>query len=213
MLGTAVVTSGAVIAGGALADHGERTAERYRAGLEAVPHDPAADGGSNASGIAKIKVQGRKARIQIRAARLSPNLPHAVHIHGFKKAGEEIAKCPGAGHRNDLRDDGLIETAEGIEDYGPVQVSLTTRGDTSADSTLALDRFFSGASDGTVSYERTIKLKPSIKNRLDQKHIVIHGHDIDGDGEYDAEPKSAGLGVSLEAEVPVACGELRSIQR
>ena len=207
------MTSGGVIATGALAGQQDGPeSHRYRAALEAVPHDPAADGGSNASGKARVKVTGRKARIRIRAAGLSPNLPHAVHIHGFE-AREEISKCPGAGHANDLRDDGLIETAEGLEDYGPVQVSLTTSGDTSPDSTLALDRFFVGQADGTVAYERTIRLKPSIKNRLAQKHIVVHGHDIDGDGEYDAEPKSAGLGVSLEAEVPVACGELRHIER
>jgi hypothetical protein len=62
-----------------------------------------------------------------------------MHIHDTD-AGE-LSLCPGVERRDDLVDDGLIETVEGLSDYGAIQVSLTRSGDTSPASGLALDRF------------------------------------------------------------------------
>ena len=93
-------------------------AEHYRANLNAVPHVPTADGNSNASGTTKLVRKGRRVSVLVKAMGLSPRLPHAMHIHGKEAAGE-IASCPGADRRDDLVDDGLIETAEGLDDYGP----------------------------------------------------------------------------------------------
>jgi hypothetical protein len=36
--------------------------------------------------------------------------------------------------------------------------------------------------------------------------VVIHGEDLNNNGVYDG--PTTGLGVPLEAELPVACGEL-----
>ncbi len=87
-------------------------------------------------------------------------------------------------------------------------MSFTTVGDTSKNSVLALDRFAVAKKNGKVTYRRSIAIASDIADNLDEKHIVIHGQDINGNGSYDAEPKSAGLKVSLEAELPVACGQI-----
>lgn len=50
-----------------------------------------------------------------------------------------------------------------------------------------------------------------VANRLEEKHVVVHGNDLNDNGELDSEPTSAGLGVSLEAELPIACGMLQSV--
>ena len=206
----AVVVTGALAGGSATANHDNGSVERYRAGLEAVPHDEAADGGSNAGGFARLKAEGNDVSVLLRASGVSPELPHAVHIHGHE-ANDEIAKCPGASHRDDLVDDGLIETVEGLEDYGPVQVSFTTEGDTSADSVLALDRVPVGAANGSFTYRRTIEVPKDVSNRLDEKHIVVHGQDINGDGAYGG--RTTALGAPLEGELPVACGEIDTVDR
>ena len=180
-------------------------AEQYRAKLGAVPHVPTADGNSNASGTAKLVRKGRRVSVLVKAMGLSPRLPHAMHIHGKEAAGE-LAMCPGANRRDDLVDDGLIETAEGLDDYGPVLVSFTTRGDTSADSILALDRFPVARKNGTLAYTRNLKVPANLAGRLDELHVVIHGHDIDGNGKY--EGRTTALGAPLEGELPVACGQI-----
>ncbi len=201
-LGVAALSLAAVSA----AKPGNGGPEKFRAQLAPVPH-PGDDGGSNVTGRAKLHLRGDMLEVLLKARDLSAGLPHAMHIHG-KNAGE-LAFCPGAGRADDLRDDGLIETAEGLADYGPVQVSFTTSGDTSMASRLALDRFPVAKNNGKVTYRRTLQIPSDIASNLDEKHIVIHGVDINGNGSYDAEPKSAGLKVPLEAELPVACGEIR----
>ena len=199
-----VTALGAMGVGGiAAAEHGQGK-QRHEADLRAVPHDPVADAGSNVRGTAKIKLRGTRAKVQVHARGLSGGLPHAMHIHGKDHA--EIAFCPGGDRRDDVVDDGLIETVEGLEDYGGIQVSLTTRGDTSADSGLALDRFKVANRGGRLSYQRKLTLPQAVADRLEDKHIVIHGADLDGDGKYGG--RTTALGAPLEAELPVACGAL-----
>ncbi len=201
----ALALAGLSVAAVTAAKPGKGGPEKFRAQLAPVPH-PGNDGGSNATGRVKLHLRGDVVEVLLKARGLSGGLPHAMHIHG-KNAGE-LAFCPGAGRADDLRNDGLIETAEGLADYGPVQVSFTTVGDTSKASVLALDRFAVAKKNGKVTYKRSIAIPSEIADNLDDKHIVIHGQDINGNGSYDAEPKSAGLKVSLEAELPVACGEI-----
>jgi hypothetical protein len=205
---TAVVATGLLtVAAGAIAKDGGNGGggERYGAALSAVPHDPAADGGSNASARAKLTLRGASLQVKLKGTGLSPNLPHAAHIHG--KNHPEIASCPGANRRAGGVSDSLIETVDGLVDYGPILVSFTTSGDTSPDSGLALGRMPVAKSNGKVTYRRTIGVPAEVARHLGEKHIVIHGHDIDGDGGYDPVPITA-LGAPLEAELPVACGEI-----
>ena len=201
LMALALVSLGATAA---VAGH-SKGAQHYRAQLSAVPHVPTADGNSNASGSAKLVRKGRRVSVLVKAMGLSPRLPHAMHIHG-KEAAAEIATCPGGDRRDDLVDDGLIETAEGLDDYGPVLVSFTERGDTSAESVLALDRFPVARKNGTFTYTRRIKVPANLAGRLDELHVVVHGHDIDGNGKY--EGRTTALGAPLEGELPVACGRI-----
>ncbi|MDQ4041942.1 MAG: hypothetical protein M3141_09365 [Actinomycetota bacterium] len=203
-----VMALGALAIGGvAAAGHGNGK-QRHTANLRAVPHDPVADSGSNVRGAAKIKLRGTRANVRVHARGLTAGLPHAMHIHG--KDNAEVAFCPGGDRRDDLVDDGLIETVEGLADYGGIQVSLTTRGDTSADSGLALDRFAVARRSGKLNYRRTLTLPHVIAERLEDKHIVIHGADLDRDGKYGG--RTTALGAPLEAELPVACGSLVRIR-
>ena len=177
---------------------------RFRASLDPVPHSPRADNGSNVSGSSKLWLDGTRLRVKLQARGLDA-LPHAMHIHGLDHP--EVAFCPRREARNDLVADGLIETVEGLEDYGPILVSFTTMGDTSPASALALDRFPVAKENGKLIYKRSISIPRDVANRLGQFHIVVHGEDLNDDGEYGG--RITALGAPLEAELPVACGEIR----
>jgi hypothetical protein len=177
----------------------------YSARLDPVPHDRYADSGSNVKGRATLVEVDGELKVQVVARGLSPKLPHLMHIHGELEAKNE---CPGPEFRKGGVDDGLIETADGLPAYGPIQVTFSTKGDTSPGSALALDRAPVASKGGTLTYHRVLMDVPDdVLDELDDLHIVIHGEDLDDDGMYDAGPITA-LGAPLEAELPVACGEL-----
>ena len=110
---------------------------------------------------------------------------------------------PGAGGVSDR----LIETVDGLPDYGPILVTFSTSGDTSPEPGLALDRAPMADEDGHLKYHRLLEIPADVREDLDHLHIVIHGEDLDDDGAYDPGPITE-LGAPLEAELPVACGEL-----
>src|ERR671916_712929 len=159
---------------------------------------------SGAEGHAMLEKEGsKKIETEIHTKGLAPKLPHAQHIHGFKKA---VSECPTLA---DSGSDNLITTAEGLPSYGPIQVSLTTKGDTSPKSALAVDRFPVANAKGTVEYERTLMVSADVAKNLGKKAIVQHGVDLNDNGRYDF--KAAGkseLDPSLpqEATIPATCG-------
>ena len=128
------------------------------------------------------------------------DLPHAQHIHGT--LGSSNA-CPGP--EADSNGDGVITVAEGASAYGGVQVSLTTSGDTSPDSALAVERY----PTGNATYTRTFDISDDVSSDLANLHVVVHGVDENGNGEYDGEARSS-LNEDLprEATLPAACGTL-----
>ncbi len=81
--------------------------------------------------------------------------------------------------------DNLITTVEGLPSYGPIQVSLTTRGNTSPASGLAVSRFPVANSAGFLRYERTLSVPRSVASNLGKKAIVQHGVDLNHNGRYD----------------------------
>src|SRR5215208_1363108 len=159
---------------------------------------------SGAEGHAMLQKEGtKKIETEIHTKGLAPKLPHAQHIHGFKKAVSECPTLAGSGNDN------LITTAEVLPSYGPIQVSLTTRGDASPKSALAVDRFPVANAKGTVEYERTFTVPSNVAKNLGKKVIVQHGVDLNDNGRYDF--KAAGkseLDPSLpqEATIPATCG-------
>jgi hypothetical protein len=164
---------------------------------------------SGATGKVKVEFKGRKAHVRIHARGLAKKLPHAQHLHFGADARNE---CPNVfdDANNDLR----INVAEGVPDYGPILKSLTTSGDTSPKSGLAVDRFPT-TPKGIEKYERTINFAPGAVTRAIKNGkgvIVIHGVDHNGNGTYDFEGAGASeLDPSLPAEAtdPALCGVLR----
>jgi hypothetical protein len=159
---------------------------------------------SGAEGHAILEKEGtKKLETEINSHGLAAKLPHAQHIHGFKKAVSECPTLAASGRDN------LITTAEGLPSYGPIQVSLTTKGDTSPNSALAVDRFPVANAKGSVEYERTFSVPSNVAKNLGKKVIVQHGVDLNDNGRYDF--KAAGkseLDPSLpqEATIPATCG-------
>ncbi len=49
----------------------------------------------------------------------------------------------------------------------------------------------------------------AVAQRLEEKHIVIHGDDLDRDGKYGG--RTTALGAPLEGELLVACGKLERV--
>jgi len=119
--------------------------------------------------------------------------------------------APALASHGDANNDGYISVAEGVPFYGGIQSSLTTSGDATADSALALDRFPTANANGSYTYSRTLNLSDAKIADLTNGHIVVHGIDIDGSGEYDGEKESSiAPGVPFEATVPAACGVLEA---
>jgi hypothetical protein len=164
---------------------------------------------SGAEGHAMLEKNGKKVEIKIHTKGLAPKLPHAQHIHGFKKAVSECPTMADAGRNN------VLTTTEGLPDYGPIQVSLTTKGDTSPKSALAVDRFPVANASGSVHYERTISVPSNVAKNLGKKAIVQHGVDLNHNGKYDFEAGKSELDRSLpqEATAPANCGVINPIER
>ena len=179
---------------------------------------------SGASGKATVVVRGDEIlRVKVRARGLTPDAPHAQHIHYGEQA---LNECPGLSL--DANRDGRLNTVEGIPAYGPVVVSLNTTGDTSPASFLKVDRF-PVAERGRIDYRRThipftdvagtgypggtgtaAQIAQAVRDG--EGVLVIHGVDYDGNGAYSLSAEGASeLDPSLPAEAtdPAVCGLLR----
>ena len=187
------------------------SAGNFDATLHAVPHNHVADGGSDVNGHASLRLTGRTLDIKLSATGLTPGEPHAMHIHGDTQAANE---CPGIDADSNTGDaidpgsfipgtrDGLISLGEGLPDYGPIDVSLTVTGDTSAASGLSLERFLTADGNGRIDYHRSVVVPKDVAKNLGNLHIVIHGADLPGDTD------ASSLSSLFEATLPVACGEI-----
>ena len=191
----------ALVPGSATADGGHRHATVH------AHLDPL--NSSGAKGHAMVETHHRKVHVDVHARGLAKGLPHAQHIHYGEQARNE---CPTVG-KDDANGDFRLETVEGVPAYGPVRVSLTKRGDTSAASALAVDRFPT-APRGKVNYDRTTTTSKAVARaiRRGEAVVVVHGVDYNGNGTYDFD--SAGksdLDPALPAEAtdPALCGVLR----
>ena len=159
---------------------------------------------SGASGTASLALEGDQLTTDIASEGLAPGLPHAQHIHGLEQA---MSECPTI--LNDQNGDNLVNTTEGEPSYGPILTSLTTEGDTSPESALAVDRFPVANEDGTLTYDRTFGVPANVADRLEEFAIVQHGVDLNGNGVYDEEaagPSDLDPSLPQEATIPANCG-------
>ena len=58
-----------------------------------------------------------------------------------------------------------------------------------------------------LNYQRSFSIPSAIAQRLEEKHIVIHGDDLDRDGKYGG--RTTALGALHADELRIACGELK----
>lgn len=166
--------------------------------------------GSGGSGQASLQFNGDQATVTVSYSGLAEKFqdgpfPHAQHIH---IAGQ--GQCPDQSF--DKNGDGVVDTPEGQPAYGEIGTSLTTEGDTSADSGLAVERFPGGPS---ANYERTFKLNQasaeSVRNGTGV--IVVHGLDPATLSEEAANAKSSlDDSLPLAATAPALCGALSGSQ-
>ncbi|MFK5584740.1 MULTISPECIES: CHRD domain-containing protein [unclassified Serinicoccus] len=162
------------------------------------------------SGSAMLELDGTTLNFTLAYQGLLADAPHAAHIH---YAGDARNMCPTAD--DDADGDGFLSTTDGGPAYGGIKVSLTTEGDTSPDSGLAIDRF--GVGDD-VSYSRGgVEVDQETADALwdGEAVVVVHGVDHDGSGAYDEGDRGASdLDPSLpgEATDPALCGVVQVSQ-
>ncbi|HVF00094.1 MAG TPA: hypothetical protein VNA27_01965 [Rubrobacteraceae bacterium] len=164
---------------------------------------------SGASGTANLALEGDQLTTDIASEGLAPGLPHAQHIYGLEQA---MSECPTI--LNDQNGDNLVNTTEGEPSYGPILTSLTTEGDTSPESALAVDRFPVANEDGTLTYDRTFGVPTNVADRLEEFAIVQHGVDLNGNGVYDEEaagPSDLDPSLPQEATIPANCGVIEPV--
>ncbi len=175
----------------------------YAYSLDAVQDDTVAN--SDATGRTRVKaLPNGKVQVKVIASGLAPNLPHAMHLHGVDGPATDNG-CPTAATA--AGGDGIVTVLDGVPFYGGILTSLTTDGDMTAASALALDRFAVADADGNLSYTRTFDNDSALAN-AGTVQVVVHGIDINANGAYDFEagPSSLGDAFPLEATIPVLCG-------
>lgn len=164
---------------------------------------------SGITGHVEAISRGRRVHVDVDARRLIKGMPHAQHIHFGAKARHE---CPTA-FEDDKNNDFRLTTTDGAPAYGPIRISLTTRGDTSPKSGLAVTRFPT-APKGTIHYNRHVKTSSPVARaiRRGEGVYVVHGVDYNGNRKYDfGGAGKSDLDPSLPAEAtdPAACTVLR----
>ncbi|NEK85742.1 hypothetical protein GCU60_08200 [Blastococcus saxobsidens] len=177
------------------------------------PHSYQADlGAVNSSGVdgtGMVTIDGNTATVMIKASGLLAGSPHAQHFH----IGA-LGQCPTNDLADDADKDGFVSVTEAAKYYGAIGTSLTTEGDTSPDSGLAVDRFPT-AEGGSINYERTFEITPDVHAAFEAGTavLVLHGIDKDGSGAYDGDIKSdLDPSLPMEATAPAACGPLKAAQ-
>lgn len=165
------------------------------------------DSGASGSAVITLEDNGDLS-VKVEASGMVPNQPHAQHIHGSTDLDQDFT-CPGPDADED--GDGIVSTAEGLPAYGDIHISLTTEGDSTPDSGLAVDRMPVADGDGNIDYSRTFsadELPEGTAEAIRNLHVVTHGIDVNGNGEYDAEAGESSLDPSLplEATAPSGCG-------
>ncbi len=169
---------------------------------------PLNDSGATGSVEITVSDDGETMAVELDATGFNLDGPHAIHLHGIVDGEDVMASvCPTAA--DDADGDGVVDVVEGVPRYGTVQVSLTTEGDTSPDSALAIDRFPGGTD---VAYQRSgIPIPDALKPNIGKLHVVVHGIDENGNGTLDLDQdtrSSLTEDLPREGTAPALCGTL-----
>lgn len=208
LAGLALVLGTAGAASAAHDDNPSVKVASYSYSLNSI--QPADVPGGQATGTTRIKaLPNGKLQVTVEAWGLSPNLPHAMHLHGVPGDATDMA-CPGPGAAGP---DGVVTVLDGAPFYGGILTSLTSSGDVSPSSALALDRFAVADANGYLYYQRTLTSIPGYTD-AGTVQVVVHGIDFDGNSQYafnaddpfSSRSSSLGASIPLEATVPVLCG-------
>ncbi len=176
--------------------------QTYTATLAPVP----LNGANSAGGTLTLALNGTTATITedvhgLASTFMGKPFPHVQHIHGLA-----MGTCPTASA--DANKDGVISTPEAQPDYGAIQTTLSTTGDTSPAAGTDISIAPSGSS---YHYSRTIQLDANTMKAIDANNAVIVVHGIDPA----TAPKAASTEKSplvpslpLAATAPALCGKL-----
>lgn len=166
--------------------------------------------GSTAAGSAVVDVTGQEATVTVEVSG-APALfqgapyPHAQHIH---IGGQGVCAPPTA----DADGDGVVSSLEGQPWTGAIGTSLTTSGDTSPASAVAIDRFPAG---DAYTYQRTIPVDAATVAALQSGTAVVNVHGADPaalSAAAQAKVNPMAPDLPLASDVPVACGVLAAAQ-
>lgn len=165
---------------------------------------------STAAGSAVVEVTGQEATVTVEVAG-APALfqgapyPHAQHIH---IGGQGVCAPPSA----DADGDGAVSSMEGQPWTGGIGTSLTTSGDTSPASAVAIDRFPAGEA---YTYQRTFTVDAATLAALQNGTAVVNVHGADPaalSAAAQAKVNPMAPALPLASDIPVACGVLASAQ-
>lgn len=152
--------------------------------------------GSGGTGTAVVLEKGDHLRVNLEVSGLLDET-HLQHIHGFTDS--TVAVCPTVADDSD--GDGFVNLLEGAPRYGGILVDLMP----SEGSAYEWSRTFDNTLDS-----------------IGDKHVVVHGVDVDGDGDLDGQKDVNGDGMiggtgdfvldlteeAFELTMPALCGEL-----
>lgn len=203
MLASALAVVGVV--GASLAATGAASAAssgHYQGTLNAL-------NGQHASGSASVSLSGDDATVTVDASGLASTFmggpfPHAQHFH-ISGAG----RCPTMA--DDASGDGVVSTVEGMPAYGKIGASLTTKGDTSPKSALAVKRFPGGSS---FSYSRTFEVSDAVAQQIRSGNAVVVVHGLDPatmPKKAQKEKSKLDPSLPLAATAPALCGPLSAM--
>ena len=172
---------------GATDDNRQSEALRFKADLAPLNVD--------GRGRVKLEQQDGELAVKLRAKGLDDGI-HLAHIHGIRQAENE---CPGMSFDGDHN--GLVDIAEGLPAYGPVQITLSD-GLNDRGTSLDYTRTFTVLDGGDAL---------SALGDLSQYAIVVHGVDLDGDHlatNPNAGGDAAGDPDDNEISMPALCGTI-----
>ena len=149
-------------------------------------------------GTGWITLTGRTADITLQVS----GLIDAAHPANIRIDGAGTCPTTPADHAGNPS----ISLNDGVAAYGKVGTSLTTTGDTSPASVLAISRFPSAAN---YTYRRSFDLDDAVLANLRKGTavLVVHGVDYNGNGKYDSVLGASELSATLPAEAtdPALC--------